>query len=82
MKCAVRLLPVVALAAAFTFLPAFGYQRRHAHLVLQVIGSTTMHRAAVYDRSPALASPRGSRSGVDALHSAPLPAQRSSGDPE
>jgi hypothetical protein len=45
MKYVVRLLPVVDLAAAFTFLPAFGYQRRHAHLILPVIGSTTVDRA-------------------------------------
>jgi hypothetical protein len=60
MKSAVRLLPIVALTAAFAFLFAFSYQRRHARVILPVIGSTTVHHAAVYDLSPPLGSLHGS----------------------
>src|SRR5271157_837699 len=57
MKSAVRSLPVLALAAAFAFLIAFGLYRRYP-----AVGAVVVHRAAAFGRSPPLASLRGSRS--------------------
>jgi hypothetical protein len=57
MKSAVRSLSVLALAAAFAFLIAFGLYRQHP-----AAGAVVVHRAAAFDRSPPLASLRGSES--------------------
>jgi len=58
MRYAARVLPIFILTAAFAFLLAFAYQRRHARLLLPVIGPATVQRAAAYDLSPPLQSLR------------------------
>jgi len=65
MKSVARSIPILILTAAFVFLYAAAYQRRHARLLLPVIGPVTAHQAALYDLSPPLAS----------LRSAEIPAE-------
>src|SRR5581483_11007970 len=55
MKSPVRAIPVLVLFAAFLLVLLFGYPRKH-RLELPVIGSTTVHHAALYDVSPRLSS--------------------------